>query len=553
MSGNVDGVESDYGICARTAIDLFHRVQSLPDTFAFRFSVLEIYNETLIDLLSDSSTKVIPGPNNNNGNAATKLNVFETENGVLVPGLHVMPIDSADDAIGLFIEAQSNRAVAEHQLNRRSSRSHVIYTYYITRTAIGKGASGQEEPVVHQSKLHIIDLAGSERVNKTGSAGNVQKEANYINKSLSYLEQVVIALAQTNREHIPFRQSKLTYLLKDCLDGNCHTYLIACIWPKKDHSWESLSTLRFAARMKTIETNPVRNRLVAKEQAPSRVIQQQLELLKKELAMRDFVHARETWLPDMTKQQKFQVHKQVVDFVLPSDNVGEMDIRSLSQVHMMLNIMKQTLMEACDGNRELVQQSLVKAMNNMNLITSKGVQKLLSDNGGGGNAEEGVVSNADRTAGNFPNEENNATEQNPSSMQPIAIPDDGKTREEYLQEFALAEGKELNDSYEEAKEALRSNKARQREIVALLNEQKSIIDDLTAHISALSDQELGTEDTELVRERLDTAKKSYRAAHHELQICKEQITETQSLKKRAMNAMLSAFNEYLATLHTQAT
>ena len=544
MSGNVDGMEDDYGICARTAMYLFRRVQSLPDTFAFRLSVLEIYNETLIDLLSDSSTKVInPGPSSNNA-PVTKLNIFETENGVMVPGLHVMPIDSADDAIGLFIEAQSNRAVAEHQLNRRSSRSHVIYTYYITRTTVGKSANGNDEPVVHQSKLHIVDLAGSERVNKTGSAGNVQKEANYINKSLSYLEQVVIALAQTNREHIPFRQSKLTYLLKDCLDGNCNTYLIACIWPKRDHSWESLSTLRFAARMKTIETNPIRNRLVGKEQAPSRVIQQQLELLKKELAMRDFIHGKDVWLPDMTKQQKFQVHKQCVDYVLPDNERAnqEVEINSLSQVYLMMQLMKVTLYEACDGNREVIQQSMLKAMNSMNIVSSKGIQKLFQENGTSASEQNNESFSDDKSAQNLPSENvgNINTDVNPTTFQPFAIAEDGKTREEYLQDFAQAEGKELNDSYEEAKEALRSNKARQREIVALLNEQKSIIDDLNSHLASLSDQELATEDSDLVRERLDTAKKSYRIAHHELQICKEQITETQSLKKRAMNAMLSA-------------
>ena len=66
--------------------------------------------------------------------------------------------------------------------------------------------------LVMQSKVHFVDLAGSERMNKTGSTGTVMKEANYINKSLSYLEQVVIALTQSKREHIPYRQSKLTYL-----------------------------------------------------------------------------------------------------------------------------------------------------------------------------------------------------------------------------------------------------------------------------------------------------------------------------------------------------
>lgn len=156
--------------------------------------------------------------------------------GVIVPGLHVMPVSDEEGAIQILNEAQANRAVAEHQLNMKSSRSHVIYTYYIERTKLTEESSTDAEGdsrlalivspfvgisevvltisilVVMQSKVHFVDLAGSERMNKTGSTGTVMKEANYINKSLSYLEQVVIALTQSKREHIPYRQSKLTYL-----------------------------------------------------------------------------------------------------------------------------------------------------------------------------------------------------------------------------------------------------------------------------------------------------------------------------------------------------
>lgn len=156
-----------------------------------------------------------------------------------------------------------------------------------------------------QSKLHLVDLAGSERSVKTQSTGVVQKEAKYINKSLSFLEQVVLALTQSKREHIPYRQSKLTYMLKDSLvrpnstwciiiissivvqlimpfsilytiyttsslfslpphshshspslpllpsgsgtvqqGGNCLTVMIACVWPHVNHLWETFSTLK---------------------------------------------------------------------------------------------------------------------------------------------------------------------------------------------------------------------------------------------------------------------------------------------------------------------
>jgi kinesin family member 6/9 len=150
MSGSVNGGEDGYGVCARAAMYLFQKATTSPDTFAFRLSVLEIYNENLIDLLAENSGHGIVGPGA--PPPPPKLNVIDTEQGVIVPGLHILPIDSADEAINYFIDAQSNRAVAEHQLNRRSSRSHVIYTYYVTRTHMTKSSNGGEDPVVHQSK-----------------------------------------------------------------------------------------------------------------------------------------------------------------------------------------------------------------------------------------------------------------------------------------------------------------------------------------------------------------------------------------------------------------
>lgn len=127
-----------------------------------------------------------------------------------------------------------SRSVAAHQLNRRSSRSHVIYSFYITRSRVIPNSSGVDtDGDVMQSKLHLVDLAGSERLEKTGSTGGVAKEANHINKSLSFLEQVVLALTKKSQggvggtmrgdSVVAYRQSKLTYILKDSIGGNCNT------------------------------------------------------------------------------------------------------------------------------------------------------------------------------------------------------------------------------------------------------------------------------------------------------------------------------------------
>ena len=156
-------------------------------------------------------------------------------------------------------------------------RSHVVFTLYLER----RSGSGSREQIV-RSKLHLVDLAGSERTGKTGSGGNTFKEATYINKSLTFLEQVVVALVDKGRDHIPYRQTKLTNVLKvrlacvlshvtvalllmvapfrfdvqDSLGGNCRTRVVACVWSTDAHFEETLATLRFATRMMRVKTRP---------------------------------------------------------------------------------------------------------------------------------------------------------------------------------------------------------------------------------------------------------------------------------------------------------
>lgn len=124
----------DRGICMRTASHFFAHAARLPpnESISIRLSVLEIYNETLTDLLRESpsppmalASTIPPAP---------KLTIVDTPAGVVVPSLYVLPLSSEEDALSMLMEADSNRVVAEHQLNRSSSRSHVVYTFYITRT-----------------------------------------------------------------------------------------------------------------------------------------------------------------------------------------------------------------------------------------------------------------------------------------------------------------------------------------------------------------------------------------------------------------------------------
>jgi kinesin family protein 6/9 len=156
-----------------------------------------------------------------------------------------------EEALNCLFEGEQQRAVTDNNLNANSSRSHAIFTIHIE----SRSTIEQSEKVI-TSKLHLVDLAGNERTKKTGASGITMREANYINRSLSFLEQVVVGSTDKKRDHVPYRQSKLTNLLKNSIGGNCYTILIANIWPEAHHLEETLSTLRFATRMKQVENVP---------------------------------------------------------------------------------------------------------------------------------------------------------------------------------------------------------------------------------------------------------------------------------------------------------
>ena len=235
-------------------------------------SYLEIYNEIIFDLLS-------PVPANEQKG---EINFQEDAKGnVVVKGLTKHIVANEEEAFNLLFEGESNRTVSEHQLNKASTRSHCIFTI-----AIEMKSKVESSEKVLTSKLNFVDLAGSERVKETGSSGIALKEAAYINKSLTFLEQVVVALTDKTKrkEYVPYRQSKLTHILKDAIGGNCKTIMIATIWPEEQFILDTLSTLNFAKRMKNV-VNDLSVNIMLDKNAYVKKLNKEIKELKKELLM----------------------------------------------------------------------------------------------------------------------------------------------------------------------------------------------------------------------------------------------------------------------------
>jgi kinesin family protein 6/9 len=209
----------------------------------------------------------------------------DTKGNLIIKGLSRHLVSNEEEAFNLVFEGEANRTISEHQLNKESTRSHCIFTMYLEM----KSRIESSEKVM-TSKLNFVDLAGSERVKKTGSTGITLKEANYINKSLSFLEQVVVNLTDKSfkrsklNDHTPYRQSKLTHLLKDSIGGNCRTVMIATMWPEEPYINETLSTLNFAKRMMNIVNEATVN-IQLDTQALLKKFSKEIKELKQELAM----------------------------------------------------------------------------------------------------------------------------------------------------------------------------------------------------------------------------------------------------------------------------
>ncbi|KAH7296834.1 hypothetical protein KP509_26G041000 [Ceratopteris richardii] len=267
MTGPNNPSPSDWGVNLRALNDLFHISQSRKDhmTYGIGVQMIEIYNEQVKDLLStDGSNKRLEIRNNSQ------------QNGLNVPDASMMSVNCTQDVLDLMSLGHKNRAVGSTALNERSSRSHSVLTVHV------KGID-QVSGAILRGCLHLVDLAGSERVDKSEATGDRLKEAQHINKSLSALGDVIAALAQKN-SHVPYRNSKLTQLLQGSLGGQAKTLMFVHISPDEESYSETLSTLKFAERVASVELGAAHSN---KESGEIRDLKDQVAFLKDSLAKRD--------------------------------------------------------------------------------------------------------------------------------------------------------------------------------------------------------------------------------------------------------------------------
>ncbi|XP_074844513.1 kinesin-like protein KIF28 [Carettochelys insculpta] len=239
------GYGANRGIIPIVCEELFKTIQNLKNKqFQVTFSMLEIYNEQVIDLLSETKK---PGG----------LKVREDQQqGFYVDGLKMVPCDSYAQIERLMQQGTKIRTTASTSMNAASSRSHMVITIHFKQIFL-------DEDITKQSIINLVDLAGSERQKSSGSEGDRLREGTRVNLSLTTLGNVISALAEVAMGkkvlHIPYRDSVLTKLLQSALGGNSRTIMIAAVSPADIFYEETLSTLRYAERTKKIKNKAVVN------------------------------------------------------------------------------------------------------------------------------------------------------------------------------------------------------------------------------------------------------------------------------------------------------
>ncbi|KAM9860489.1 LOW QUALITY PROTEIN: kinesin-like protein kif7 [Aulostomus maculatus] len=269
--------DEEQGIIPRAVADVFKLLDENDLTdFSVRVSYLEVYKEDFKDLLEVET-------------ASKDIHIREDKGNIVLCGVKECEVEGLDEVLSLLESGNTARHTGATQMNPNSSRSHTIFTLYMDQRRGSSrlyGTNTNTGPQMLSSKFHFVDLAGSERILRTGNTGERLKESIQINSGLLALGNVIGALGDPKRRgsHIPYRDSKITRILKDSLGGNSKTLMIACISPSSSDFDESLNTLNYATRARNIQNRATVNC----KREPDRVegLEQQIKALRRALENR---------------------------------------------------------------------------------------------------------------------------------------------------------------------------------------------------------------------------------------------------------------------------
>lgn len=297
------------GMIPRVLFRLFHQLETSTADYSVKISYIELYNEELRDLLANEpppsagSSQTMGVASNSKTSNDIGLKIFDdaSKRGVVIQGLEEISVKDSKDALALLTKGSQRRQIAATKFNDHSSRSHSVFSV----TVHIKETSSMGDDLLKVGKLNLVDLAGSENIGRSGAENKRAREAGMINQSLLTLGRVINALVDRS-SHVPYRESKLTRLLQDSLGGRTKTCIIATISPARSNMEETLSTLDYALRAKSIRNKPEVNQRMTRNSLLKEYVAE-IERLKADLlAAREkngIFFSEETW-EEMSKEQE---------------------------------------------------------------------------------------------------------------------------------------------------------------------------------------------------------------------------------------------------------
>nr|ABD32308.2 Kinesin, motor region [Medicago truncatula] len=264
---------TDAGVIPRAVKQIFDILEAQSAEYSMKVTFLELYNEEITDLLAPEETTKFVDEKSKKPIALME----DGKGGVLVRGLEEEIVCTANEIYKILEKGSAKRRTAETLLNKQSSRSHSIFSITIHI----KECTPEGEEMIKCGKLNLVDLAGSENISRSGAREGRAREAGEINKSLLTLGRTINALVE-HSGHVPYRDSKLTRLLRDSLGGKTKTCIIATVSPSIHCLEETLSTLDYAHRAKNIKNKPEVNQKMMKS-AMIKDLYSEIDRLKQEV------------------------------------------------------------------------------------------------------------------------------------------------------------------------------------------------------------------------------------------------------------------------------
>ncbi|XP_073041304.1 kinesin-like protein KIN-7E [Primulina eburnea] len=304
------------GITEYAIEDVYKYIQKHPEReFVLKFSAMEIYNESVRDLLSFDSTPL-------------RL-LDDPERGTIVEKLTEEILRDWNHMNQLLSVCEAQRRIGETSLNETSSRSHQIIR--LTVDSISREFLGKDNPSTLTATVNFVDLAGSERASQSLSAGTRLKEGCHINRSLLTLGTVIRKLSKGRNGHIPYRDSKLTRILQTSLGGNARTAIICTMSPARSHVEQSRNTLLFAGCAKEVRTNAQVN-VVMSDKALIKHLQSELARLESQLrSPQSTAPSNHSALFSQKDLQIEKLEKEIKELILQRD-IAQSQVRDLLQM-----------------------------------------------------------------------------------------------------------------------------------------------------------------------------------------------------------------------------